>query len=193
MNTHQSTSTQFRSFIKGETEGYAYFYYLHWTYILSYIESLVKRADMAEDICQECFVVLWHRRKQIRNENHLRYFLVKVATRLSLRQLKSQENTRAAEARWTHHQNPDTEESPDKAVIGQIDELVQGIEQLPLQRRMTILYKYFRGWSVKKIAEFFGVAEQTTRNNENQGKQQLRKIVNPPSAATSRINIPSNS
>lgn len=193
MNTHPNASFQFNSFGDGKTEGYEYFYYLHWTYVLSYIESIVKRADIAEDICQECFVVLWHRRRQIRDEEHLRAFLLKVAKNLSSLYLRMQENTRAAEAGWTHSLDPDTGENPEKAKIERFEELVKDIEQLPLQRRMTIKYKYLRGWSVKKISEFFGVAEQTTRNNENKGKQQLKKIVNPPSAATARINIPSNS
>ena len=190
MNTRQNSSIQFQSFINGETEGCEYFYRLHWTYVLSYIESIIKRADMAEDICQECFVVLWHRRRQIRNENHLRNFLLIVAKNLSLHHLRSQENIRAAEVRWTCYQDPDTGGNPEKTGIGQIEELVEGIEQLPLQRRMTILYKYFRGWSVKKIAEFFGVAEQTTRNNVSQGKQQLKKIVSPSNTAKHKISIP---
>jgi len=190
MDNLRDASNPFLSFSRGETEGYKYFYSLHWIYLLSYIGSIVKRADMAEDICQECFVILWLRRQQIRDESHLRNFLLKVARNLSLHHLTTQENTQAAEVGWSHaHQDPVAGENPEKTKTEQIEKLVEEIEQLPLQRKMTILYKYFRGWSVKKIAEFFGVAAQTTRNNENKGKEQLRKTMNPSAPVKSKKNI----
>ena len=193
MDNPRDASIQFLSFSRGETEGYEYFYSMHWIYVLSYIESIVKRTDMAEDICQECFVILWLRRQQIRDEGHLRNFLLKVARNLSLHHLRTQENTRVAEAGWSNALDPDTGENVEKAKIEQISQLVKEIEQLPLQRKMTILYKYFRGWSVKKIAQFFGVAAQTTRNNENKGKEQLRKTMNPSAPVKSKKTFPSNS
>jgi len=190
MDNLRDASNPFLSFSRGETEGFNYFYSLHWIYLLSYIGSIVKRADMAEDICQECFVILWVRRGQIRDENHLRNFLLKVAKNLSLHHLSTQENTRAAEVGWSNALDPDTGGNPEKTKTEQIDKLVEEIEQLPLQRKMTILYKYFRGWSVKKIAGFFGVVAQTTRNNENKGKEQLRKTMNPSAPVKDKKNIP---
>ena len=189
MDNLRDASIPFLSFSRGETEGYEYFYSLHWIYVLSYIESIVKRADMAEDICQECFVILWLRRQQIRDENHLCNFLLNVARNLALHHLRTQENTRAAEVGWSNALDPDIGENPEKVKTERIEELIQEIEQLPLQRKMTILYKYFRGWSVKKIAQFFGVAAQTTRNNENKGKEQLRKAMNPSVPVKSKKNI----
>jgi len=193
MDNLRDASNPFLSFSRGETEGFNYFYSLHWIYLLSYIGSIVKRADMAEDICQECFVILWVRRGQIRDENHLRNFLLKVAKNLSLHHLSTQENTRAAEVGWSNALDPDTGGNPEKTKTEQIDKLVEEIEQLPLQRKMTILYKYFRGWSVKKIAGFFGVVAQTTRNNENKGKEQLRKTMNPSASVKNKKTFPSNS
>jgi RNA polymerase sigma-70 factor, ECF subfamily len=179
MDNLRDASIHFLSFSRGEMEGFKYFYSLHWAYVLSHIQSIVKEAEMAKDIRQECFVVLWHRRQQIRDEKYLLNFLLRVGSNLSLHHLRNQENARAAEAGWMRSQDPNTGENPEKAKMEVIDQLVEEIEQLPLQRRKTILYKYFRGWSVKKIAQFFGVADQTARNNDNKGREQLKKKMNP--------------
>ena len=194
MDNLRDASIHFLSFSHGETEGFEHFYLLHWTDVLSYIQSIVKRADMAEDICQESFVVLWHRRQQIRDVDHLLNFLLKVGKNLSLHHLRGQEYTRAAEAVWMHSQDPYSGDNPEKAKIELIDKLVEEIEQLPLQRRKTILYKYFRGWPVKMIAQSFGVAGQTTRNNDNKGREQLKKKMNPSAHPGKRKKtFPSNS
>jgi RNA polymerase sigma-70 factor (ECF subfamily) len=191
MKAHRDASIQFLSFTHGETEGFEYYFLLHSTGVRSYIESMVRKSDMAADVCQECYMLLWLSRHKLRDEDHLRNFLYAVAKNLSYHHLRTLQYAQAAEAGYINSQDADTEENPEQARNEQISALVQHIEDLPLKRRLTILYRFFRGWSVKKIAGFFGVAEQTTRNNENKGKIQLRNMMTPSAPAQPKKNIPS--
>jgi len=190
MNTHRDASIQFLSFTHGDTEGFEYYYLLHSAGVRSYIGSIVRKSDMATDVCQECFMLLWLSRTKIQDEDHLRLFLYTVAKNLSHHHLRTLQYARSAEAGYINSQEADTEENSEQARTEQISVLVQHLEDLPLKRRLTILYRYFKGWSVKRIAGFFGVAEQTTRNNENKGKEQLRNMMKSTTPAQTKKNIP---
>ena len=167
MDNLRDASIQFLSFSRGESEGFEYFYLLHWAGVLSYVGSIVRKPDMAADVCQESFMLLWLSRQKIKDENYLRNFLYTVAKNLSHHHLRTLQYVQSAEAGYVNCQEADTEENLEPVRTERISIMIERIDDLPFKRRLTILYRYFKGWSVKKIAGFLGVAEQTTRNNEN--------------------------
>ena len=145
MNPHRDASMPFISFTQGDTEGFEYYYLLHSASVRSYIATIVRKPDMAADVCQECFMLLWLSRAKIRDDNHLRNFLFTVAKNLSYHHLRNQKYVKSAEAGYINSLEVDTEQNSEEARTEQVTALVQHIEHLPLKRRLTILYRYFRG------------------------------------------------
>jgi RNA polymerase sigma factor (sigma-70 family) len=174
MSQPRIPASEFAAFKRGDELGFKYYYRLYRPDLYTCILSRVKRPDEATDICTETFTNLWLSIDKIQDENHLRYFLYDTAENLCNMSFQLISRQLEEEMTFVHSLEADTPDNTEQEKTEVLLRLAESIEQLPPKRRRTIKLFYYSEMTVKKIAEFLGLSNQTVRNNLNKAREGLR-------------------
>ena len=142
--------------------------------VLSYISARVPSPDDAEDICEEVFIKLF-RMLETYDENRasvstLIYRIAHNAVIDHLRTAHPREDLSEEQAVF-----PSAED-----IVMDIErsaELADAIEMLPQQQRDILILRFYRGWTLKKIAEKMGLTYKTAADRQKKALDSLRKML----------------
>ncbi len=164
----------------------AYRRYCDMVYRIALVQT--KSPSLAEDIQQDVFLALVRYSDRIRDEEHLKAWLIRVTTNACRKHfrslwikltvlyddtlLKEQETDSGDLAVSAENVSPDPAEAGDEALV-----LREAVEQLPENSRTVIHLFYYEEMSVREIARCTGISEQNVKTRLSRARDQLRKML----------------
>lgn len=141
---------------------------------------LVRDEESAKDIVQDSLLLAWKNMSQLRESALLRAWLLKIVVNQSI-SLKRQWVRKAALLRTQLLQSYlDTTIQTADFQRGRVEEtldLVQAIEQLPINQRVVLVLFYYHRMTMPEIATMLGVAENTLRKRLQAALDKVRRVL----------------
>ncbi len=161
----------------------AYETYGDMVFRIAYVAT--KSREQAEDIRHDVFLVLMRYSDRIRNEEHLKAWLIHVTKNACRKHFRSlwirltvfRDNSRNKKKKRRGEgivfpQETYMEEEADREDIERVKELV---ETLPERSRLLIHLFYYEKMSVREIAGALGLSEQNVKTRLSRIRKKLRK------------------
>ncbi len=125
------------------------------------------RAD-AEDVFQETFLRLVKYQDKIQSEEHLKAWLIRVASNCAKTIVTNS---------WNRKTQGITEELEEKGQMKElfVPSLVTELQQLPSKYSLALYLYYYEGYSVKEISLLLEKKENSVKTLLNRGRHLLRK------------------
>jgi RNA polymerase sigma-70 factor (sigma-E family) len=123
----------------------------------------------AEELVQEAFTKLWHRRDRLRDADRRVAYLRSVVlneARMLLRR-RALERRRASE----------TVGQADPAEADLHIDLMRGLARLPVRKRTVLVLRYYLDWDEATIARELGTSIGTVKSQASRGLAQLRRSM----------------
>ncbi|MBV9231897.1 MAG: RNA polymerase sigma factor [Chloroflexi bacterium] len=145
--------------------------------LCSYLARLVGNDEFGRDLAQETLIRAWTSLPELREEQHFKAWLYRIATNLARSHLR-----RAYLIRWLPWTQTEKETSPALRIKGpeeQISEtdLIQTVlAHLSPQYRTCLLLQVMAGFSQREIAHLLGISEKSVGSNVCRGREQFRRI-----------------
>lgn len=142
-------------------------YRVAWAYSLS--------KETSDDVFQETFLSLWKSNATFENEDHLRHWLLRVASNKSKDALRRkarqiERNTPLDREAELYPGAPPTEDEHDSA-------LWDIVAKLPDDMRAAVIMHYCEGYSTEEIAEACGCAHTTVRTRLFRARARLERML----------------
>jgi RNA polymerase sigma-70 factor (ECF subfamily) len=150
--------------------------------LYGYLMPIVKDGELANDLLQELFVKLWHKRKQIGTVNNVKAYFFTATRSMAIshfRKIKSQT------LRLEHFTQPEADSSHEDLLVSAEEDrhlkykMELALNTLPARQREIIHLKYYQGMEYDKIAEMTGIRYQSVINHVFRGLQTLRAEFRP--------------
>ena len=112
-----------------------------------FLARFTKNLENIEEIINDTFMVIWQRAKNFRHESKVSTWIIGIAYRTAMRQLRRQQHVSSLQSVG------DLPESSDPTTdIDTKDWISCALARLPLEQRITLTLAYQMGYSVKEIA-----------------------------------------
>jgi RNA polymerase sigma-70 factor (family 1) len=167
----------FERFRQGDGNAFKVLYDRYFPMLFLIIREYVGRQDIAEDIVTNAFIKLYVRRSRIRDADHVYGFLFVVARNEAVGHHRDQKRWRGV--REAQELLVDREyNDPLEAELERdrwMEKIRQLIEELPAARKQIFELHFFKGLSVREIANQLNLKETTVRNQRNRALFFLRQ------------------
>jgi RNA polymerase sigma-70 factor (family 1) len=163
-------------FRQGDGNAFKILYDRYFPMLFLIIREYVGRQDVAEDIVTNAFIKLYDCRARIRDAEHVYGFLFVVARNEAVGHHRDQKRWRGARAAQElladreYHDPLEAELERDRWMR----KIRQLIEQLPPARKQIFELHFFKGLSIREIANQLNLTETTVRNQRNRALSFLR-------------------
>ncbi|CAL1516434.1 RNA polymerase sigma-70 factor [Chitinophaga sp. MM2321] len=162
----------------GDEEAYQLIFERHWDAVFSTALLLTKSPEVAEDIAQDIFVMLWEKRAQLTAIEKLEGFLFISARNMiysRLRKLASEDAYQQyLRAYFKENSIPGGDE---RAEFREMEQTIhKAIRRLPPQQQKAFRLSRFEGMRHEEIAAMMGVSRITIKSYIVQALASLRKI-----------------
>lgn len=134
---------------------------------IAYQNTFIK--SNAEDITQDVMIKLWKNIKKIKNEEHLKAWLIRATINASIDSNKSFKTQYEVELDENNEEAGYFDES-DVEVFSKLKLLK------PVSRNVIYLF-YYQGYKTKEIAKLLNMNINTVSTNLSRAKQELRDIL----------------
>lgn len=150
--------------------------------LYGYLIQIVKDGELTNDLLQELFVKLWHKRKQIGILSNVKAYFFAASRAMAInhfRKIKSQNS------QLEHFTQPDADSSHEDILVSAEEDrhlkykMELALNTLPARQREIIHLKYYQGMEYQKIAEVTGIRYQSVINHVFRGLQTLRAEFRP--------------
>lgn len=148
----------------------------------SYLLQIVKDDELANDLLQELFGKLWHRRKQIGIVYNVKAYFFTALRSIAINHFRK---VKFQTSKLEHFIQPEIDFSAEDILVS-AEENVQfkykmgvALNTLPARQREIIHLKYYEGMEYNKIAELTGIRYQSVINHVFRGLETLRAEFRP--------------
>lgn len=139
--------------------------------ILRLAYSYLKSREDAEDIVQETLIRFMQSAKAFQEEEHIKAWLLRVASNLCKDKLRSSTYQREVALPEGYDMADNKEEKTDES------DILQYVLTLPDKYRSVIHLYYFEEYSTKEIAEILEKKETTIRSLLKRGREKLASMI----------------
>jgi RNA polymerase sigma-70 factor (ECF subfamily) len=141
-------------------------YELYWQRIFRLCMGYVNDADLAQDLAQETFIIVWQQLPKFRNESSIGTWIFRIASNNCLRQIEK-------EKKFSKTDLPiNLEEKKQESMEPQIQMLYQFISELPETDRIIISLE-LEEVKQAEIAHIVGLSESNIRVKIHRIKEKL--------------------
>jgi RNA polymerase sigma-70 factor (ECF subfamily) len=141
-------------------------YELYWQRIFRLCMGYVNDSDLAQDLAQETFIIVWQQLPKFRNESSVGTWIFRIASNNCLRQIEK-------EKKFTKTDLPiNLEEKKQESIEPQIQLLYQFISELPETDRIIISLE-LEEVKQAEIAHIVGLSESNIRVKIHRIKEKL--------------------
>lgn len=137
---------------------------------------LRNQAD-AEEIVIDTMVTAWRKSGDLRDDNALRTWLLRIATRQALSRRRRQRPVQ-----WIDLERTAAPSSTDPSFLDRVM-LADAMSALPAQTRAAITLHHYAGLSVEEVAKVLGKSQNTVKSQLRAGLAQLRIALDAPAPA----------
>ncbi|AZA48452.1 RNA polymerase sigma factor [Chryseobacterium carnipullorum] len=143
-------------------------YELYWQKIFRLCMGYVNDSELAQDLAQETFIIVWQQLPKFRNESSIGTWIFRIASNTCLKQIEKEK--RFAKADLPIH----LEEKKQESIEPQIQLLYQFISELPETDRIIISLE-LEEVRQAEIAGIVGLSESNIRVRIHRIKEKLTK------------------
>ncbi len=152
----------------------------HGKAVRGFLMAMVRRSDVADDLCQEVFCRAWQARDRYTDQGKTRAYLLQIANRLACdRSRRSEPQTNLNEEAWRIHEPPSLAPEPSQAAMlsEQIGLLHAALDRLaPMQQRVLLL-RYYGQMDFQDIADTLQTPSNTALSHCRRGLETLRRLL----------------
>ena len=145
-----------------------------------FLLALVRRGDVADDLCQEVFCRAWQARDRYTDQGKTRAYLLQIANRLVCdRSRRNEPQTNLNDEAWKIHEPPSRTPEPSQAAMmsEQIGLLHAALDRLaPMQQRVLLL-RYYGQMDFQEIADTLQTPLNTALSHCRRGLETLRRLL----------------
>lgn len=153
---------------------YARIYQEYRPVVLGYIAARIASREDAEDLCQNVFAKLMKALETYDEEKaSVSTFVYRLAHNAVIDYYR------------THHRS--SELSEDDAVLpsaedvvmdrARVQEIAEALHRLPEEQRDILILRFYKGWTLVRIAKEMGLTYDTVVNRQRRAFQELRKML----------------
>jgi RNA polymerase sigma-70 factor, ECF subfamily len=146
-----------------------------------FLSRFTPRYENVEEIINDTFMVVWQNAKEFRHASQVSTWIIGIAYRTALKSLRRQKNHAAARS---------LDEYPEQTVDPTLETEVQdwlkhGLNQLPVEQRLTLELAYHMGHSLEEIAAITECPVGTVKARMFHAREKLRQYLPSLSGAAS--------
>ena len=131
------------------------------------------RYENVEEIINDTFMVVWQNAKNFRNASQVSTWIIGIAYRTALKSLRRQKNHAAARSLDDY-----PEQTVDPTLEAEVkDWLRRGLNQLPVEQRLTLELAYHMGHSLEEIAAITECPVGTVKARMFHAREKLRQYL----------------
>ncbi len=130
--------------------------------------NCVRSQADAEDVVQNVMLRFYQSAKPFESEEHVRYWLCRVAVN---------ESRRLMAAPWKHRVTALNEAFEGRNGTAEEGEVMAAVAALPTKYRLPLYLYYFEGYSVDEIGRILGRNSSTVQTHLARARDQLRTIL----------------
>jgi RNA polymerase sigma-70 factor, ECF subfamily len=150
-----------------------------------FLSRFTPRYENIEEIINDTFMVVWQNAKDFRHASQVSTWVIGIAYRTALKSLRRQKNHTAARS---------LEDYPEQAVDPTLeaevkDWLRHGLNQLPIEQRLTLELAYHMGHSLEEIAAITECPVGTVKARMFHAREKLRQYLPTLSGAESEPTV----
>jgi RNA polymerase sigma-70 factor (ECF subfamily) len=138
-----------------------------------FLSRFTPRYENIEEIINDTFMVVWQNAKNFRNASQVSTWIIGIAYRTALKSLRRQKNHTAARSLDDY-----PEQAVDPTVEAEVkDWLRHGLNQLPIEQRLTLELAYHMGHSLEEIAAITECPVGTVKARMFHAREKLRQYL----------------
>jgi len=152
----------------------------HGRAVRGFLLAMVRRADVADDLCQDVFVRAWQARDKYTEQGKTRSYLLRIADRLVCdRRRASGRASNLDDDGWDMNQPASVGPGPAEAVVlsEQVQQLNEAMKCLAPTQQRVLLLRYYGQMSFQEIADAIDVPLNTALSHCHRALEALRKIL----------------
>jgi RNA polymerase sigma-70 factor (ECF subfamily) len=159
---------------EGDRKAFEELYHLYHRRMARFLTRLTRRYDLAEEIINDTFWVVWRKARTFRGESQPSTWILGIAYRKARNAFRA--SARLSEKNLQAAQEPLTEESP--AHIEELrDWLGQALVLLPLEQRLAVQLCYELGHSCEEIATIMNCPINTVKTRLFHARAKLQQLL----------------
>lgn len=166
----------FRSFQKGEEQGFDYLFELYYKPLTHFAFVFLKETQASEDVVQESFIKLWEKRETIGSLSAIKPYLYTSVRNRCIDLLRRQVHQ---EAYVIHINKLPRENAPDvteKIITSEaMHQIYIALQKLPSKYKQVLNMLYVEGKEVKEIATEHDLPLSTVKSQKQRALELLRK------------------
>ena len=162
---------------KGSNEAFEIIFKTYFSVLTKYAMTFVNTLQEAEDLVEDCFLWIWHKKESITIDSSLRAYLFTLVKHKCLdlkkkEQIKIKYKNQILET----HKFDDHHEKPSTLLVKELDEQINDeINKLPNQCRRIFKMNRFEGLKYKEIAEKLDISIATVKTQMSLALTKLKK------------------
>jgi RNA polymerase sigma-70 factor, ECF subfamily len=138
-----------------------------------FLARFTPRYENIEEIINDTFMVVWQSAADFRHASQVSTWIIGIAYRTALKSVRRQKNHSAAQSLENY-----PEQTTDPTIDAEIqDWLKHGLNQLPLEQRLTLELAYHMGHSLEEIAVITGCPVGTVKARMFHAREKLRQYL----------------
>lgn len=154
----------------GDRQAFKQLYLIHHQWVYGLALRLCGQTTLAEDITQECFILVWQKLPQFRGESQFSTWLHRICVNQALGSMRKQQSF------WARFIPMDKQAEPYSS-----DTEYQGIDKLlvrlPERARIVFVLYAIEGYPHEEIAHLLGIALGTSKTQYHRAKQLLQEML----------------
>jgi RNA polymerase sigma-70 factor, ECF subfamily len=138
-----------------------------------FLSRFTPRYENIEEIINDTFMVVWQNAKDFRHASQVSTWIIGIAYRTALKSLRRQKNHTAA-----RNLDDYPEQTVDPTLETEVqDWLRRGLNQLPVEQRLTLELAYHMGHSLEEIAAITECPVGTVKARMFHAREKLRQYL----------------
>ena len=179
MEVNEHTDTLVRAIVQGDKKAFEQLFRMWYVRLCLYAESLVRDRDVAEDLVQNLFCMLWEKHEEINIRESLQFYLYRSVYHAALNFLKH-DKVKIAFWEFIQSQGVKDENNIERYMDKETQEVLtkevnRAIESLPVQCREIFLLSRFAGKKSQEIAIELGISVRTVETQLYRAMKRLRE------------------
>ena len=165
---------------EGSESAFKQIYDRYWLGIYKTVKRYTKSPEVAEDIVQEIFTVLWNHRSNFKDVVNLEFYLVTMAKNLTYKTLRKMAFEKVAKSKWSLENLQEENSANDSILDQQYAQLVQhAVGLLPSQQKQIFQMAKVEGLSHKDIAAQLKISHLTVKTHMAKALRSIRHYLLP--------------
>lgn len=175
--TDKTLSVLTRELILGNHAAYEDIYFSYLKKLRTFILSITRDAEVANDITQEVFIALWENREKIDPEKGVLGYMFRIANNKIIKYFRHR-TVREGYLSSGNWNEQDSVSGDELLILRETDALIALVlAAMPENRRRIFELSRFEGRSVEEIAKLLGMSQDNVRKHLRIATKEIRDLV----------------